>query len=129
MENALIADIFDEFADLIELKGGNGSRVRSFRSAARIVRDDSERLETLSDVAGERGYPSLAITNHSPSQTRNGALDEKEPKNHAETIRLLDDDLNFIRFGLSVARRGWLEKEDLLNTNTAKQLRNRPGRS
>ncbi len=47
MENAQVADIFDEIADLIELSGGNEFRIRSYRSAARTVRDLSERLEDL----------------------------------------------------------------------------------
>lgn len=33
------------------------------------------------------------------------------------------DDLDNMRFGVGQARRGWLEKEDVINTRTAKQLR------
>ena len=33
------------------------------------------------------------------------------------------DDLDFMNFGVSVARRGWLERRDVLNTLTARQLR------
>jgi DNA polymerase (family X) len=47
MENAQIADLFDTIADLIELKGGNEFRIRSYRQAARTVRDHPERLEDL----------------------------------------------------------------------------------
>ncbi|MFW6158541.1 MAG: DNA polymerase/3'-5' exonuclease PolX [Planctomycetota bacterium] len=47
MENAQIAEIFDTIADLIDLKGGNQYRVRSYRAAARSVRDHSGRLEEL----------------------------------------------------------------------------------
>ncbi|HKK52748.1 MAG TPA: helix-hairpin-helix domain-containing protein, partial [Myxococcota bacterium] len=47
MENAQIADVFDEIADLIELRGGNEFRVRSYRSAARTARDLSARLADL----------------------------------------------------------------------------------
>ncbi len=47
MENAQIADIFDEIADLIELDEGNEYRIRSYRAAARTVRDLSERLEDM----------------------------------------------------------------------------------
>ncbi|MEW6112186.1 MAG: DNA polymerase III, partial [Thermodesulfobacteriota bacterium] len=32
-------------------------------------------------------------------------------------------DLNFMKFGVAVARRGWLEKADILNTCTIKQLK------
>ncbi|MFO8013915.1 MAG: DNA polymerase/3'-5' exonuclease PolX [Phycisphaerae bacterium] len=49
MENAQVAEIFDEIADLIELDEGNAFRIRSYRSAARTVRDLSERLEDLLD--------------------------------------------------------------------------------
>lgn len=33
------------------------------------------------------------------------------------------DDLDFIEFGIGIARRGWLEKKDILNTRTVKQMR------
>ncbi len=45
MENAQIADIFDEIADLLELQDENQFRIRSYRNAARSVRDFSGRLE------------------------------------------------------------------------------------
>jgi len=32
-------------------------------------------------------------------------------------------DLNFMKFGIAVARRGWLEETDVLNTCTIKQLK------
>ena len=32
------------------------------------------------------------------------------------------DDLDFMRFGVGVARRGWLEKKNVLNTRTTRQL-------
>jgi DNA polymerase (family 10) len=47
VENAQIASIFEEIADLLELKGGNEFRVRSYRNAARTVRDLSRRVEDL----------------------------------------------------------------------------------
>jgi DNA polymerase (family X) len=47
MENSQIADIFDEIADLLELQQRNQFRIRSYRSAARTVRDLSQRLEDL----------------------------------------------------------------------------------
>lgn len=47
MENAQIAAIFDEIADLLELKGDNQFRIRSYRNAARTVRDLSQRVEDL----------------------------------------------------------------------------------
>ncbi|MFP4036273.1 MAG: DNA polymerase/3'-5' exonuclease PolX, partial [Desulfobacteraceae bacterium] len=47
MENARIAKLFNEIADLLELQGGNEFRVRSYRSAARTVDELPERLEDL----------------------------------------------------------------------------------
>lgn len=49
MENAQIADIFDEIADLIELQGGNAFRIRAYRSTARTVRGFSRRVEDLAE--------------------------------------------------------------------------------
>ena len=39
MENPQIADLLEEIADLIELQGGNHFRIRSYRAAARAVRE------------------------------------------------------------------------------------------
>lgn len=50
MENAQIANIFDEIADLLDLKQANTFRVRSYRDAARTIRGLPDRLE---DLAGE----------------------------------------------------------------------------
>ena len=47
MENARIAEIFSEIADLLELKGGNEFRVRSYRNAARTVSELPQRLEEM----------------------------------------------------------------------------------
>ena len=47
MENAQVADVFEEIADLIELKGGNVFRIRSYRAAAGTIRRLPDRLEDL----------------------------------------------------------------------------------
>ncbi len=47
MENARVADIFEEIADLVALRGGNEFRVRAYRNAARSVRDLSTSLEDI----------------------------------------------------------------------------------
>ncbi|MFO8057321.1 MAG: DNA polymerase/3'-5' exonuclease PolX [bacterium] len=47
MENSEIADVFDRIADLLELQDENEFRVRSYRNAARTVRDLSHRLEDM----------------------------------------------------------------------------------
>jgi DNA polymerase (family 10) len=49
MENAQVADMLDEIADLLELTEGDAFRIRSYRSAARTVRDLPRRLEDMVD--------------------------------------------------------------------------------
>jgi DNA polymerase (family 10) len=47
MENRLIAAVFEEIADILEIQGENAFRIRSYRNAARAVGDMTERLEDL----------------------------------------------------------------------------------
>jgi DNA polymerase (family 10) len=57
MENAEIAAAFDEIADLLDIQEANRFRIRSYRSAARTVRDASQRLADL--VAKDDGLEDL----------------------------------------------------------------------
>ena len=52
MENIDVARIFDEIADILELKDENRFRIRSYRRAARVVRDMPDDVKSLSE-AGE----------------------------------------------------------------------------
>ena len=47
MENIDVARIFDEIADVLELKNDNPFRIRSYRRGARVVRDLPEDVKTL----------------------------------------------------------------------------------
>ncbi len=47
MENIDIARIFDDIADILELRGENPFRIRSYRRAARVIRDMPEDAKTL----------------------------------------------------------------------------------
>jgi DNA polymerase (family 10) len=47
MENTEVAAVFDEIADILEIQGENAFRIRSYRSAARTIRDHAERVEDL----------------------------------------------------------------------------------
>jgi DNA polymerase (family 10) len=47
VENIDVARIFDEIADVLELKNDNPFRIRSYRRAARVVRDLPEDAKTL----------------------------------------------------------------------------------
>jgi DNA polymerase (family 10) len=52
LENIDIARIFDEIGDILELKGENRFRIRSYRRAARVIRDMPEDAKSLLE-AGE----------------------------------------------------------------------------
>lgn len=47
MENARVADVFDQIADILEIQEANAFRVRSYRNAARTVRGLSERVADM----------------------------------------------------------------------------------
>lgn len=47
MENSRVADLLDEIADLLELKGANEFRIRSYQAASRTVRSTSRRLQDM----------------------------------------------------------------------------------
>ena len=47
MENAPIAAVFDDIADILEIQGENAFRIRSYRNAARTIRDLPDRLADL----------------------------------------------------------------------------------
>ncbi len=50
MDNSLIADAFDEMAELLELRGENAFRVRAYRNGAKAIRELSESIaEILKD--------------------------------------------------------------------------------
>lgn len=48
MQNAAIAALFDEYADLLELQGANPFRVRAYRTASRTIADCSDSIAELS---------------------------------------------------------------------------------
>ena len=57
MENAQIADLFDEAADLLELTDGDPFRIRSYRGAAQTVRGRKQNIAKALYVREEQ--PSL----------------------------------------------------------------------
>lgn len=60
MDNAAIADVFDEMADLLEFRGENPFRIRAYKNGAKAIRELDESVESiladssrnLSDVPG-----------------------------------------------------------------------------
>jgi DNA polymerase (family 10) len=49
LENIDVAKIFDEIADILELKGENRFRIRSYQRAARVIRDMPEDVKSLAE--------------------------------------------------------------------------------
>jgi DNA polymerase (family 10) len=47
MENAEVAAVFDQIADILEIQDENAFRIRSYRNAAGTIRDHAERMEDL----------------------------------------------------------------------------------
>lgn len=47
IHNEDIASIFDEIADLLEIRGENPFRIRAYRNAARVIRDHSENIAAM----------------------------------------------------------------------------------
>ncbi len=59
MNNADIARVFDEIADILELKGENPFRIRSYRRGARVIRDMSEDVKLLLERGELRKVPGI----------------------------------------------------------------------
>lgn len=59
MENAEIARVFFEIADLLEIKGGDTFRIRSYRNAGMVVEGLPESLKTLFAEGGEDGLKGI----------------------------------------------------------------------
>ncbi len=59
MENHHIADIFDEIADVLELKDESVFRIRSYRRGARVIRDLPEDVKVLSESGGLLEVPGI----------------------------------------------------------------------
>ncbi len=53
MENRIIARIFDEIADFLEIKGENPFKIRSYRKASEVIRAFPQRLEDYVKEGGD----------------------------------------------------------------------------
>ncbi len=49
MDNAAIADVFDEMAELLEFRGENPFRIRAYRNGARAIRELDESVQAIID--------------------------------------------------------------------------------
>ena len=52
VDNARIAAVFEEIADLLEVQGGNPFRVRAYRNGAKAIRDLATPVTTLLEQGG-----------------------------------------------------------------------------
>lgn len=59
MENPEIAKIFYEIADLLEIKGGDHFRIRSYRNAGLVIEGFPEGLRGLYERGGEKGLEGI----------------------------------------------------------------------
>ena len=64
MDNGSIANIFDEMAELLELRGENQFRVRAYRNGAKTIRELSEQVsDILADKSRDlRKFPGIGDT-------------------------------------------------------------------
>ena len=96
MENKEIAAMLEETADLMEVAGEDGFRIRSYRNAARAIDNLTERLEDILGDASRKltEIPSIGKTmaNHIAEICRTGKLGVREElaaKYPAVTLDLL----------------------------------------
>ena len=54
VENAEVARLFREMAELLEIEGANAFRIRAYRNAARVV---EEHTEPIAEMAAHDGAP------------------------------------------------------------------------
>ena len=64
MDNGSIADIFDEMAELLELRGENQFRVRAYRNGSKTIRELAEQVsDILADTSRDlRKFPGIGDT-------------------------------------------------------------------
>lgn len=110
MKNTVIASVFQDIADLLELKGENKFKVRAYQRAARTIEHLPKEIEVmlaeyddLKDIHAQRAHELgvklvLGTDAHSSVQ------------------------LGFMRFGIGVARRGWCQPEHILNTRPVEEV-------
>jgi DNA polymerase (family 10) len=82
-------------------------------------------IEQIIDAAKETG--TMLEMNSFPDRLDLNDVHAKLAKDHGVKVVLGTDShsshhLEFMRFGIATARRGWLEKEDILNTYSLKTI-------
>jgi DNA polymerase (family 10) len=83
-------------------------------------------IEKIMDAAAARGCV-LELNAHPERLDLNDVHCKKAREKGVKVVFSTDahakDDLDYMRFGIGQARRGWLEKKDVINTKTLKQIK------
>jgi len=134
MENVAIARTLNEYVDLLDIQGGTPSLVTldDMRGDFQMPSTWSDGSHTIEEMARDchgRGYEYCAITDHSKGTRIAGGLDTpaftKQWDEIARARQRLDGYmvlLRFMQYGIDQARRGWLEREHVLNAMSWAQL-------
>ena len=109
VQNAEIAAMFDQAAELLEIGGENQFRVRAYRRAARVIEGLPKEMRSrivwicndLHAHAAKLAGVKLAVS----------------------TVAHSIDAFQCMRFGIDQARRAWLTTNDVLNTRSLAELR------
>ena len=132
VQNSDVSNIFNKVADLLEIEVENRFRVRDYRNAARTVSglpryvSEMVRMEKVMETALERGC--VFEVNAHPDRLDLSDRYCKMAKDMGLKVVVSTDahsttNLDFMRFGVDQARRGWLEPGDVLNTVSWKELK------
>jgi len=127
VKNSEIAKVFQDVADLLELKGENQFKIRAYQRVVRSIEHlpVAVDMEAIFRVAAETN--TVLEINGMPSR-----LDLKDI--HVYRARELGvklvintdahstEHLEFMRFGMGVARRGWCQAQDILNTRALEEV-------
>lgn len=135
VHNEDIAAVFEEMADLLEIEAANPFRVRLLFDEQGI-----ETLEQLAEAAREGRLPRLieredlrgdlhchtrASDGHADIETMTRAARERGVLLSINSDSHSPDGFANPVYGINQARRGWLEKNDVLNTLSSGSLRKR----
>ncbi len=87
MENTDIARVFEEIADLLEIKGENPFRVRSYRNAALVVGGLPESVAKIAEERGKRGLEKIPGIGKSIAEKIIEMLDTGRCRYHEELLK------------------------------------------
>ncbi|MEE9202127.1 MAG: PHP domain-containing protein [Dehalococcoidia bacterium] len=128
MHNAEIARVFQDIADLLEMKGENPFKIRAYHKAARTIdylpREVASYLEEGGDLKAAAALDKAVEINANPARmdlkdTHAFLARELRVKLVVSTDAHAPSHLGLVRYGVGVARRAWCRAGDILNTRPA----------